>query len=71
MDPERLLALVLFSLLHWVLAVMLLNDIAGRKKVCGGRKAPWVLAIIFVIYLGSLAYLLCHPAIFYGSDEED
>jgi hypothetical protein len=70
LGPERLIALVLFSLLHWVLAAMLLNDLARRSKVRGGKKASWVLAIIFIIYLGSLAYLVCHPDIFYGTDEE-
>ena len=71
LGPERLIALLLFSLLHWVLAGMLLNDLSRRRKVLGGRKAPWVLAIVFIIYLGSVAYLVCHPRIFYGSDSED
>ncbi len=70
MDLERVLALVLFSILHWVLAIMLLHDLINRKKVLGGRKAPWAIAIILVTFLGSLLYLLCHPAIFYGSDEK-
>ncbi len=70
MDLERVLALVLFSILHWVLAIMLLHDLTNRKKVLGGRKAPWAIAIILVTFLGSLLYLLCHPAIFYGSDEK-
>ena len=70
MDLERVLALVLFSILHWVLAIMLLHDLTTRKKVLGGRKAPWAIAIILVTFLGSLLYLLCHPAIFYGSDEK-
>ena len=70
MEPERILALVLFCILHVVLATMLLQDLANRKQVLGGRKAPWAIAILFVTFLGSLLYLLCHPKIFYGSDDE-
>jgi len=70
MELERILALVLFSILHLVLAVMLLQDLAYRKRVLGGRKAPWAIAILFVTFLGSLLYLLCHPKIFYDSDNK-
>ena len=69
MEPERIIALILFSILHWVLAIMLLNDLAGREKVRGGHKAPWALAIIFIVFIGSLLYILFHPGTFYGSDE--
>ena len=68
MELERILALVLFSILHLVLAIMLLQDLANREQVVGGRKAPWAIAIIFVTFLGSLVYLLCHPKIFYDSN---
>ena len=70
MELERILALVLFGILHLVLAMMLLRDLADRKRVLGGRKAPWAIVILFVTFLGSLLYLLCHPKIFYGSDDE-
>jgi hypothetical protein len=70
MELERILALVLFSILHLVLAVMLLQDLANRRQVRGGRKAPWAIAIIFVTFLGSLLYLLCHPKIFYESNDK-
>ena len=68
MELEQIVALVLFGILHLVLAVMLLQDLANRERVMGGRKAPWAIAIIFVTFLGSLLYLLCHPKIFYDSD---
>ena len=38
MDLEWYLALFLFGILHWVLAVMLLHDLATRKQVLGGAK---------------------------------
>ena len=64
------LRLVLFGILHWVLAIMLLHDLAARQRVLGGRKWPWVVVIVFLTFLGSLLYLLCHPKIFYSSDDK-
>jgi len=57
-------------MLHLVLAMMLLQDLANRERVLGGRKAPWAIAIIFVTFFGSLLYLLCHPKIFYDSEQK-
>lgn len=71
MDLEWYLALFLFGILHWVLAVMLLHDLATRKQVLGGRKAPWAVVIALVAFVGSLVYLLCHPKIFYDSDDKE
>ncbi len=65
MALEWILTLVLFGILHLVLAVMLLHDLASRERVLGGRKAPWAIVIIFITFLGPLLYLLCHPRIFY------
>ncbi len=70
MELERILALVLISILHWVLAIMLLHDLATRKKVLGGKKAPWVMAIVLITFFGSLLYLLCHPGVFYGEKDD-
>ena len=64
MDAEWILRIVLFGIVHWVLAGVLLVDIASRLKVFGGHKAPWVIVIIFVPCFGSLLYLLFHPQIF-------
>jgi hypothetical protein len=67
-DLEWTLGLIIFGILHWVLAIMLLQDLANRDRVLGGHKAPWVVIIDFVTFVGSLIYLLCHPKIFYDSD---
>ena len=70
MELGRILALILMSILHLVLAGMLLDDLVNRKRVLGGRKAPWAGAIVLIPLVGALLYLLCHPRIFYGSDDE-
>ncbi len=71
MELEWILSLVLFCILHLVLAMMLLHDLADRKRVLGGHKAPWAIAIIFVTFLGSVLYLLCHPQIFREDDHKE
>ncbi|OGO38041.1 MAG: hypothetical protein A2147_07520 [Chloroflexi bacterium RBG_16_57_8] len=70
MSLERILGLIVFGVLHWVLAAMLLQDLANRKRVLGGHKAPWAVAIVLVTFVGSVAYLLCHPGIFYDKGGE-
>lgn len=71
MNPEWILALVLFGILHWVLAIMLLNDMAHREKDHGTRRVLWIIAVIFITFLGSMLYLLFHPSYFFDSDDED
>ena len=71
MEFEQILALIVFSLMHWVLALMLLEDLAERKRVLGGRKWPWAIAIIFITFIGSLVYLLLHPKILQDNDSND
>lgn len=68
MDLEWYLALLLFGIMHIVLALMLLQDLARRNRVIGGHKAPWAILIIFVTFVGSLLYLVCHPRIFSDKD---
>lgn len=68
MGWEYLLRLILFGILHWILAGMMLNDLARRKHVLGGKKWIWALLIMFIFVLGSVLYLLCHPRIFFGED---
>ena len=64
MDLEFYFKVSLLGILHWVLAGMLLRDLAHRERVLGGRKAIWVILIVFATFLGSVLYLLCHPRIF-------
>lgn len=63
MDAEWILRVVLFGVAHWILAGILLHDLASRQKVVGGRKGPWALVIILIPCFGSLLYLLFHPRI--------
>ena len=68
MGWEYILRYILFGILHWMLAFMMLNDLANRKRVVGGKKWIWAILIIFVFVLGSVSYLLFHPQIFFGED---
>ncbi len=61
METEWILKVVLVGLIHWVLAGLVLPDLARRQRVIGGRKAPWAVAILFITGFGSLAYLMFHP----------
>ncbi|OGO42604.1 MAG: hypothetical protein A2137_05420 [Chloroflexi bacterium RBG_16_58_8] len=63
MSSDWIIRIVLFAIVHWVLAGVLLNDLVSRRKVFGGRKAPWAIVILVIPCFGSLAYLLFHPQI--------
>ena len=71
MELDWILRLVLFGVMHWVLAIMLLQDLVARKRVLGGRKWPWAVAILLVTFLGSVVYLLCHPRVLIGGDHNE
>jgi hypothetical protein len=64
MDAEWILRIVLFGIAHWILALVLLRDLANREKVFGKHKPPWAILILFVPGFGSILYLLFHPQIF-------
>jgi len=70
MGIERILLFILAGVLHLVLAGMLLEDLSHRKRVLGRSKVLWAVAISLVVFAGSLLYLLCHPKIFYGGNED-
>ncbi|MFC1967643.1 PLD nuclease N-terminal domain-containing protein [Chloroflexota bacterium] len=62
-SPEWIVRVVLFGIVHWVLAILLLNDLASRNRVFGGRKPPWAMIILLIPCFGSIFYLLFHPQI--------
>jgi len=63
MDPEWILRIVLFGIVHWILAGVLVHDLASRQRVFGGHKPPWAIIILLIPCFGSLLYLLFHPQI--------
>ena len=63
MPVDWIIRIVLLGIVHWILAGILLHDLAYREKVFGGHKAPWAVVIIFILCLGSLLYLMFHPQI--------
>jgi nitrate/nitrite transporter NarK len=64
MGFEWILRIVLIGIAHWILAVIVLNDLAHRQKVFGGRKWIWATIILVIMpCLGSLIYLMFHPQI--------
>ncbi len=70
MDPEWILRVVLIGITHWLLAGLLLHDLAYRKKVVGGKKWVWAVIIMFITFVGSLLYLLFHPQVLYPEDRD-
>jgi len=74
MDTEWILRIVLFGIVHWILAGMFIKDLASRERVFGKHKPPWAIIILFIPCFGSLLYLLFHPQILnpdYSKQEPD
>jgi hypothetical protein len=65
MESEWIIRIVLFGIVHWILAGFMLNDLVSKKKAFGGHKAPWAIVIIFIPCFGSLLYLAFHPQMFH------
>jgi hypothetical protein len=63
LSSDWIIRIILFSIVHWILAGVLINDLASRKKVFAGHKAPWAIVILVIPCFGSLVYLLFHPQI--------
>jgi len=68
MDPEWIIRIILFGIVHWILAGILLSDLASRQKIFGGHKPPWVVVILIIPCFGSILYLLFHPQILKPDD---
>jgi len=63
MSLEWVLRIVLFSIVHWILAGFMLHDLAFRQRVFGKHKPPWAIVILIIPCFGSILYLLFHPQI--------
>jgi hypothetical protein len=67
---DWIVRIILFAIVHWILAGIMLNDLSSREKVFGRRKAPWAIIILVVPGFGSLLYLAFHPQII-NRDQSD
>ena len=63
MDLEWIIRIILFGIVHWILAGVLLNDLVSRQRVFGVHKPPWAIVILIIPCFGSILYLLFHPQI--------
>jgi len=68
MEPEWIVRIILFGIVHWILAGILIKDLASRPKVFGGHKPPWALIILIIPCFGSILYLMFHPQILKPDD---
>ena len=64
MNPEWILRVILFGIVHWILAGIALHDLAARERVFGKHKPPWAIMILVIPCFGTVLYLLFHPQIF-------
>jgi len=71
MSPEYIIRIILLGIVHWILAGILLQDLASRKKVFGGHKAFWVIIMVIIPCFGSLLYLLFHPQILHSDYQQN
>lgn len=50
---------VFFAFIIWIwLLITVFMDIFRRKDISGGKKALWIIFLVFFIYLGVLIYLI-------------
>jgi hypothetical protein len=67
MNNEWLVRIILFAIIHWVLAGIMMTDILTRSRVIGGRKGIWLAIVMMIPGFGSLLYVLLHPDILHAS----
>ncbi len=60
-DITLILKIIVIAFIHWMLVPFALKALVERRRVLGGKKAPWAVAIIFLTCVGSLVYLMFHP----------
>jgi len=66
---EWVVELIFLCIVHWILAGIVVNDIAKRKHVKGNHKAPWVIVVLLLTFFGSLLYIMFHPQMVNGDEE--
>ena len=71
MNAEWVMRVILFGIVHWILAGILLHDLALRHKVFGRRKPPWAVIMLIVPCFGSILYLIFHPQILAPKNDRD
>ncbi|HXV57624.1 MAG TPA: PLD nuclease N-terminal domain-containing protein, partial [Gaiellaceae bacterium] len=51
----------------WVMAIWifiaLLSDIFRRDDLSGGKKAGWIILLVFLPFLGALIYIIARPKV--------
>ena len=67
-SPDWIIRVILFGIVHWLLASFILYDISSRDKVFGNRKAPWVIVTLLIPCFGSILYLLFNPQVLNPDD---
>ena len=70
MESDWIFRIVLLGIVHWIMAGVLLVDLASRQNVVGGRKWLWAVLIIFITCFGSILYLLFHPQVLFRDGDE-
>lgn len=71
MTSDWLARIILFSIIHWVLAGIMITDLLNRRRVIGGHKGWWLGLVMLLPGFGSLTYLLFHPDILHASSQPD
>ena len=71
MNTEWIIRIILFGVVHWILAGILLHDLAFRRRVFGRHKPPWVVIILIIPCFGSILYLLFHPQVLAPENDRD
>jgi hypothetical protein len=66
MESEVILRIVVLiaalGIVHWGLVPVALENLFSRQRVVGGHKGLWGILIVCLTCVGSLSYLMIHPA---------
>ena len=67
-DFTLVIKIIVLGFIHWMLVPFALKALIERKRVLGGKKAPWAVSIVLLTCVGSLIYLIFHPT--FGTEAE-